>query len=147
MVGGTLRKLPIAVVRPTIIDGLAERRGRMPGSVDNGFQRALSSGRYVMGRIIGPSPNERELLLETLHGVLQRDLAQARITEEFRRRGSGRGESPLSKTAIEPVDREEFLDADALRRAVYSRASAPIPAFPPRGKERPPAGQPPAAEQ
>lgn len=36
---------------------------------------------------------------------------------------------------------------EALRRAVYSRASAPIPAFPPRGKERPPAGQPPAAEQ
>jgi hypothetical protein len=36
---------------------------------------------------------------------------------------------------------------DALRRAVYSRASAPIPTFPQRGKERPPAGQPPAAEQ
>ena len=38
---------------------------------------------------------------------------------------------------------------DALRRAVYSRASAPIPTFPQRGKEPvPPAGrQPPAAEQ
>ena len=36
---------------------------------------------------------------------------------------------------------------DALRRAVYSRASAPIPAFPARGKEPPPAGPPPAAEQ
>lgn len=35
---------------------------------------------------------------------------------------------------------------DALRRAVYSRANAPIPAFPPEGKERPPAGKPPAAE-
>ncbi|MCE3271092.1 MAG: hypothetical protein K0S57_1489 [Ramlibacter sp.] len=34
---------------------------------------------------------------------------------------------------------------DALRRAVYSRANAPIPAFPQEGKERP-AGQPPAAE-
>ena len=34
----------------------------------------------------------------------------------------------------------------ALRRAVYSRASAPIPAFP-QGKETPPAGQPPTAEQ
>jgi putative nucleotidyltransferase with HDIG domain len=51
----------------TIIDGLAERRGRRPGSVDNGFQRALTSGRYVMSRVIGPSPNERELLFETLH--------------------------------------------------------------------------------
>ena len=36
---------------------------------------------------------------------------------------------------------------DALRRAVYSRASAPIQAFPARGKESPPAGKPPAAEQ
>lgn len=36
---------------------------------------------------------------------------------------------------------------DALRRAVYSRASAPIPAFPAQGKERPPKGPPPAAEQ
>lgn len=36
---------------------------------------------------------------------------------------------------------------DALRRAVYSRASAPIPAFPPKGTKPPPAGQPPAAEQ
>ena len=36
---------------------------------------------------------------------------------------------------------------DALRRAVYSRASAPIPAFPQGGKEPPPAGKPPAAEQ
>jgi hypothetical protein len=35
---------------------------------------------------------------------------------------------------------------DALRRAVYSRASAPPPAFPPRGKERPPAGGPPAEQ-
>jgi hypothetical protein len=38
-------------------------------------------------------------------------------------------------------------DWDALRRAVYSRASASIPPFPRRGKEPPPAGQPPAAEQ
>ena len=36
---------------------------------------------------------------------------------------------------------------DALRRAVYSRASAPIPAFPPGGNQRPTAGKPPAAEQ
>jgi toxin CptA len=36
---------------------------------------------------------------------------------------------------------------DALRRAVYSRASAPIPTFPETGKESPPAGKPPAAEQ
>lgn len=36
---------------------------------------------------------------------------------------------------------------DALRRAVYSRASAPIPAFPRAGKESPPTGKPPAAEQ
>ncbi len=36
---------------------------------------------------------------------------------------------------------------DALRRAVYSRAGAPIPAFPRGGKESPPAGKPPAAEQ
>jgi hypothetical protein len=36
---------------------------------------------------------------------------------------------------------------DALRRAVYSRASAPIPTFPQTGKESPPAGKPPAAEQ
>jgi hypothetical protein len=35
---------------------------------------------------------------------------------------------------------------DALRRAVYSRASPPIPAFSPRGKERPPAGEPPAEQ-
>jgi len=35
----------------------------------------------------------------------------------------------------------------ALRRAVYSRASAPIPAFPASGKAPPPPGQPPAAEQ
>jgi toxin CptA len=38
---------------------------------------------------------------------------------------------------------------DALRRAVYSRASAPIPTFPHRGRESPPeptAGKPPAAE-
>jgi hypothetical protein len=35
---------------------------------------------------------------------------------------------------------------DALRRAVYSRASAPLPAFPPSGKERPPAGEPPAEQ-
>jgi hypothetical protein len=35
---------------------------------------------------------------------------------------------------------------EALRRAVYSRASAPIPAFPQGGKEPPP-GKPPAAEQ
>jgi toxin CptA len=36
---------------------------------------------------------------------------------------------------------------DALRRAVYSRASAPIPTLPESGKDRSPAGQPPAAEQ
>jgi hypothetical protein len=36
---------------------------------------------------------------------------------------------------------------DALRRAVYSRASAPIPTFSPRGKESPPTASPPAAEQ
>ncbi|HYE41575.1 MAG TPA: hypothetical protein VEB23_16685 [Ramlibacter sp.] len=36
---------------------------------------------------------------------------------------------------------------DALRRAVYSRASASIPAFPESGKAPPTAGQPPAAEQ
>ena len=36
---------------------------------------------------------------------------------------------------------------EALRRAVYSRASAPIPTFPPAGKEPPPAGKPPGAEQ
>jgi hypothetical protein len=36
---------------------------------------------------------------------------------------------------------------EALRRAVYSRASAPIPTFPRRGKESLPAGKPPAAEQ
>lgn len=36
---------------------------------------------------------------------------------------------------------------DALRRAVYSRANAPIPAFSRGGKERQPAGKPPAAEQ
>ena len=36
---------------------------------------------------------------------------------------------------------------EALRRAVYSRANAPIPAFPEHGKEPPAAGAPPAAEQ
>lgn len=36
---------------------------------------------------------------------------------------------------------------DALRRAVYSRASAPIPTFPRKGKESLSAGKPPAAEQ
>ena len=36
---------------------------------------------------------------------------------------------------------------EALRRAVYSRASAPDPTFPPTGKETPPAGEPPTAEQ
>ena len=36
---------------------------------------------------------------------------------------------------------------EALRRAVYSRASLPIATFPQSGKERPPAGPPPAAEQ
>jgi toxin CptA len=36
---------------------------------------------------------------------------------------------------------------EALRRAVYSRASAPSPPFPPGGKGSPPAGQPPTAEQ
>jgi len=36
---------------------------------------------------------------------------------------------------------------EALRRAVYSRASAPSPSFPPGGKETPPAGEPPTAEQ
>jgi toxin CptA len=36
---------------------------------------------------------------------------------------------------------------EALRRAVYSRASAPDPAFPPRGSQTPPAGKPPTAEQ
>jgi hypothetical protein len=36
---------------------------------------------------------------------------------------------------------------EALRRAVYSRASAPIPAFPHGGKAPPPAGKPPTAEQ
>jgi toxin CptA len=36
---------------------------------------------------------------------------------------------------------------DALRRAVYSRASAPIPTAPQGGEEPPPAGQPPGAEQ
>ncbi|MEJ8837073.1 hypothetical protein [Ramlibacter sp. AN1133] len=36
---------------------------------------------------------------------------------------------------------------EALRRAVYSRASAPVPTFPPRGKEPPPASEPPTAEQ
>jgi toxin CptA len=35
---------------------------------------------------------------------------------------------------------------EALRRAVYSRASAPIPSFPPQGKQTLPAGEPPAAE-
>jgi hypothetical protein len=35
---------------------------------------------------------------------------------------------------------------DALRRAVYSRASAPSN-LPRKGKQRPPAGEPPAAEQ
>lgn len=35
---------------------------------------------------------------------------------------------------------------EALRRAVYSRASASIPDFPPRGKARPPAGEPPAEQ-
>ena len=46
------------------------------------------------------------------------------------------------------VEREAKLaDWEALRRAVYSRASAPIPAFPHPGKELPPAGKPPAAEQ
>jgi hypothetical protein len=38
-------------------------------------------------------------------------------------------------------------DWDALRRAVYSRASAPIPTFPRKGKEGVSAGKPPAAEQ
>jgi len=46
------------------------------------------------------------------------------------------------------AEREAKLaDWEALRRAVYSRASAPIPAFPHPGKELPPAGKPPAAEQ
>jgi hypothetical protein len=46
------------------------------------------------------------------------------------------------------VEREaKSADWDALRRAVYSRASAPIPAFPQRGKESPSGGKPPAAEQ
>ena len=36
---------------------------------------------------------------------------------------------------------------DALRRAVYSRSSAPIPAFPQSGKEPSSTGRPPAAEQ
>lgn len=36
---------------------------------------------------------------------------------------------------------------DALRRAVYSRASAPIPTFPRRGKAPEPTASPPAAEQ
>ncbi len=46
------------------------------------------------------------------------------------------------------VEREaKHADWEALRRAVYSRASAPIPAFPQRGQESPPAGKPPAAEQ
>jgi hypothetical protein len=36
---------------------------------------------------------------------------------------------------------------EALRRAVYSRATAPIPAFPPTATEPPPKGAPPAAEQ
>jgi len=37
---------------------------------------------------------------------------------------------------------------EALRRAVYSRARAPVPTSPPRGREGPPAGgPPPAAEQ
>ena len=35
---------------------------------------------------------------------------------------------------------------EALRRAVYSRASAPLPGFAP-GQESPPAGKPPTAEQ
>jgi toxin CptA len=39
-----------------------------------------------------------------------------------------------------------FADWEALRRAVYSRANAPLPALPRRGK-RLPAGKPPAAEQ
>ena len=38
-------------------------------------------------------------------------------------------------------------DWDALRRAVYSRANAPIPTFPQRGKESLSDGKPPAAEQ
>jgi len=46
------------------------------------------------------------------------------------------------------VEREAKLaDWDALRRAVYSRASAPNEAFPQREKQSPPAGQPPGAEQ
>jgi len=45
------------------------------------------------------------------------------------------------------VEREaKNADWEALRRAVYSRASAPIPAFD-RGTETPPAAKPPAAEQ
>jgi toxin CptA len=36
---------------------------------------------------------------------------------------------------------------EALRRAVYSRPSVPIPSLPSRGRETPPAGQPPTAEQ
>jgi len=36
---------------------------------------------------------------------------------------------------------------DALRRAVYSRASAPVPSMPTRAKDTPPAGEPPTAEQ
>jgi len=46
------------------------------------------------------------------------------------------------------VEREaKSADWEALRRAVYSRANAPIPPLPPTGKEIPPAGEPPAAEQ
>ena len=54
------------------------------------------------------------------------------------------------KTSVRWLWLERKSDAshwDALRRAVYSRARAPIPTFPRRGKERPPADPPPAAEQ
>jgi toxin CptA len=46
------------------------------------------------------------------------------------------------------IEQESALaDWDALRRAVYSRANAPVPTFPRKGKEGVSAGKPPAAEQ
>ncbi len=51
----------------TIVDGLAERRGRVPGSSDHGFQRALISGRHAISPFISEEIEDRELMLETLH--------------------------------------------------------------------------------
>jgi toxin CptA len=65
---------------------------------------------------------------------------QSRLLLRWRGEGSGTRWLWLEKES-------DSAHWDALRRAVYSRASAPIPAFPQGGKESPPTGRPPGAEQ